>query len=80
MEDRIVILTTLNQAWAKLDSVFDHFLESFWIGNGTKRLLNNLVVICLDQKAYARCLVLHSHCYELHRGGHNFSSEAFFMS
>ncbi|KAJ7975341.1 Glycosyltransferase [Quillaja saponaria] len=80
MKDKTVILTTLNDAWAEPDSIFDIFLESFRIGNQTERLLKHLVVITLDQKAYARCLVLHPHCYYLKTKGDNFSSEAFFMS
>jgi hypothetical protein len=80
MEDSTVILTTLNEAWAEPSSMFDLFLESFRIGNGTQRLLNHLVVICLDRKAYARCLALHSNCYYLDSKGANFSREAFFMT
>ncbi|KAE8125925.1 hypothetical protein FH972_020686 [Carpinus fangiana] len=82
MEDRTVILTTLNDAWAEPNSMFDLFLESFRIGNGTQRLLKNLVVICLDRKAYCRCLYLHPHCYYLDttKLGDNFTSEAVFMT
>lgn len=80
MEDRTVILTTLNEAWAEPESMFDVFLSSFRIGNGTQRLLNHLVVICLDPKAYARCLALHPHCYNFNSNGTNFSREAFFMT
>lgn len=82
MVDGTVILTTLNDAWAEPKSMFDLFLESFRIGNGTQTLLNNLVVICLDQKAYARCLYLHPHCYYLDSSklGDNFTNEAVFMT
>ncbi|KAG5541180.1 hypothetical protein RHGRI_021139 [Rhododendron griersonianum] len=80
MGDKTVILTTLNEAWAAPNSVFDVFLESFKIGNGTKRLLNHLVVVAMDQKAYKRCLGLHSHCYFLRTSGKNFSGVAVFMS
>ncbi|XP_015883763.3 uncharacterized protein At4g15970-like isoform X2 [Ziziphus jujuba] len=80
MEDKTVILTTLNEAWAKPNSIFDLFLESFHIGNNTKRLLNHLVVICLDEKAFNRCLALHPHCYLLRTKGINFSNDAFFKT
>lgn len=80
MKDRTILVTTLNDAWAEPNSIFDLFLESFHIGSNTKWLLNHLVVICLDQKAYARCLALHPHCYELYTEGANFTSEASFMS
>ncbi|KAH0976119.1 hypothetical protein GBA52_018018 [Prunus armeniaca] len=80
MKDRTILVTTLNDAWAEPNSIFDLFLESFHIGSNTKWLLNHLVVICLDQKAYARCLASHPHCYELYTEGANFTSEASFMS
>ncbi|XP_050377514.1 uncharacterized protein At4g15970-like [Argentina anserina] len=80
MKDKTIIVTTLNDAWAEPNSIFDLFLESFRIGNNTSRLLKHLVVICLDQKAYARCLALHPHCYQLYTEGANFTSEAAFMS
>ena len=78
--NKTVILTTLNEAWAKPHSIFDLFLESFQIGNNTQRLLNYLLVICLDEKAYNHCLVIHPHCYHLRTAGINFSGDAFFMT
>ncbi|KAG4939873.1 hypothetical protein JHK86_046014 [Glycine max] len=80
MKDKTVIITTLNDAWAKPGSIFDLFLESFRLGNQTKKFLNHLVVITLDQKAHARCLALHKHCYQLETKGDNFTGEAFFMT
>ncbi|KAF8407491.1 hypothetical protein HHK36_006625 [Tetracentron sinense] len=80
MEDRTVILTTLNEAWTSPDSIFDLFLESFQIGDHTRRLLDHLVVIALDQKAYARCMTIHNHCFSLVTEGVNFSREAYYMN
>ena len=80
MENNTVIITTLNDAWAEPGSIFDIFLESFRVGNQTKKLLNHLVVITWDKKAYARCQALHRHCYQLETRGDNFTSEAFFMT
>ncbi|ESQ39573.1 hypothetical protein EUTSA_v10001209mg [Eutrema salsugineum] len=51
MEDKTVIITTLNKAWVAPNSIFDLFLESFRIGIGTKKI------------AYKRCLQVHPHCY-----------------
>ncbi|KAM7490718.1 hypothetical protein LguiA_033639 [Lonicera macranthoides] len=79
-KDKTVILTTLNKAWAEPNSIFDVFLEGFKIGNGTKKFLNNLVVIALDREAYARCAALHPHCFDLSTDGTDFSGEADFMS
>ncbi|CAN4087556.1 unnamed protein product [Withania somnifera] len=79
MEDKTVILTTLNEAWAAPDSIVDLFLESFRIGDHTRRLLNHLVIVSLDEKAFSRCLDLHTHCYALVTQGVDFSKEAYFM-
>ncbi|PON79183.1 Nucleotide-diphospho-sugar transferase [Parasponia andersonii] len=80
MEDKTVILTTLNEAWAAENSTIDLFLESFRIGNGTLKLLNHLVIIALDQKAFSRCLELHNHCFSLASEGDDFHQEAYFMT
>lgn len=85
MEDdnKTVIITTLNDAWAEPNSIFELFVESFRIGNDTERLLKHLVVVCLDDKAFGRCLTSlpHGHCFQLRtKSGNNFTSEAFFMS
>lgn len=79
MEDNSVILTTLNDAWAAPNSVIDLFLESFRIGQHTCHLLNHLVIVTLDRKAFSRCLVVHSHCFALITEGVDFSREAYFM-
>ncbi|XP_024023523.1 uncharacterized protein At4g15970 [Morus notabilis] len=79
-EKKTVIITTLNDAWAETNSIFDLFVESFAIGNDTKGLLKHLVVICLDDKALARCLASHPHCFRLETKGANFTREASFMS
>ncbi|KAG6535765.1 hypothetical protein ZIOFF_000794 [Zingiber officinale] len=52
MENKTVILTTLNAAWASLGSIIDLFFQSFRTGDGTRRLLDHLVIIALDKKAY----------------------------
>ncbi|CAL5339134.1 unnamed protein product [Camellia sinensis] len=80
MKDGTVILTTLNEAWAAPNSIIDLFLESFRIGYGTRKLLNHLVIIALDEKAFSRCLVVHNHCFSLFTEGANFSQEAYFMT
>ncbi|KAH6769259.1 Nucleotide-diphospho-sugar transferase family protein [Perilla frutescens var. frutescens] len=80
MPDNTVILTTLNEAWAAPNSVIDLFLESFRIGERTRWLLNHLVIVSLDQKAFSRCMVVHSHCFSLVTEGVDFSREAYFMT
>ncbi|KAM2658317.1 hypothetical protein EV2_021037 [Malus domestica] len=80
MEDGTVILTTLNEAWAAPGSILDLFLESFRIGVGTHRLLNHLVIIALDQRAFERCLEVHNHCFALVIQDFDFRQEAYFMT
>ncbi|KAH8500495.1 hypothetical protein H0E87_015658 [Populus deltoides] len=80
MEDKTVIIATLNEAWAAPNTVIDLFLESFRIGQGTRRLLDHLVIVALDEKAYRRCMELHTHCFALVTQGLDFHDEAYFMT
>ncbi|XP_074382792.1 uncharacterized protein At4g15970 isoform X3 [Apium graveolens] len=80
MPDKTVILTTVNEAWTFPNSILDLFLESFRIGVGTRQLLNHLVVIALDQRAFSRCKDVHTHCFTLSTEGVDFSQEAAFLS
>lgn len=63
MEDKTVIITALNEAWVAPNSIFDLFLESFHVGIGTEKYLKHVIGVCVDDKAYERCLHLHPHCY-----------------
>ena len=78
--NRTVIITALNGAWAEPNTMIDLFLESFRVGQGTQELLNNLLIVALDAKAYKRCLQIHSRCYSLKTRGVDFSAEKLFMS
>ncbi|KAL5724806.1 hypothetical protein ACHQM5_008022 [Ranunculus cassubicifolius] len=80
MPDKTVILTTLNEAWATPGSILDLFLESFHLGVGTSSLLNHLVIVAMDPKAFDRCNSVHKHCFFLKTPGVNFNSEKRFMS
>lgn len=70
----------MNQAWAEPNSLFDLFLESFRIGQGTQKLLQHVVVVCLDPKAFDRCSQLHPNCYYLETSGTDFSGEKLFAT
>ncbi|KAG6523716.1 hypothetical protein ZIOFF_013593 [Zingiber officinale] len=80
MENKTVILTTLNAAWASPGSIIDLFFQSFRTGDGTRRLLDHLVIIALDKKAYIRCISLHTHCFALYTEGVDFSDEKIYMT
>ncbi|KAL3330666.1 hypothetical protein AABB24_034474, partial [Solanum stoloniferum] len=81
MGDKTVIITTLNAAWTEPNSIFDVFLKSFRVGNQTTSLLKHVLVACLDQTAYSRCMEKKQvHCYALTTKDVDFSGEAHFMS
>ncbi|KAK5839160.1 hypothetical protein F383_28573 [Gossypium arboreum] len=80
MGNNTVILTTLNDAWASTNSVVDLFLKSFMLGDGTHWLLDHLVIIALDKKAYNRCQAVHKHCFSLVTRDVDFQEEAYFMT
>ncbi|KAL9457951.1 hypothetical protein AB3S75_006906 [Citrus x aurantiifolia] len=65
MQDRTVIITMVGQEWASPGSVLDLFLESFRIGEETKPLLNHLLIVALDSKAFQYCKTVHPHCFYL---------------
>ncbi|CAN6461332.1 unnamed protein product [Victoria cruziana] len=79
-ENRTVIVITLNSAWAQNSSMIDLFLESFRIGEGTKKLLEHLLIVAVDAKAYDRCVKVHPHCYILRTQGVDFSAEKKYMT
>ncbi|GAB2300444.1 hypothetical protein Dimus_034487 [Dionaea muscipula] len=82
MENRTIILTVVNEAWARPNSTFDLMMESFRIGSNTSWLVKHLVVVALDRNSYSRCMELHPHCYFLiSPTGNNFThEEAYFMT
>jgi hypothetical protein len=81
-DDRTVIITCVNQAWAAPGSLLDLFLESFRIGDGTARLLPHVLVVTMDPAAHDRCQAVHRHCYHYTMPGvhMNFTSHKFFGS
>ncbi|XVE74594.1 hypothetical protein DITRI_Ditri12bG0029900 [Diplodiscus trichospermus] len=80
MVNKTVILTTLNDAWASPNSIVDLFLKSFMLGDGTRKLLDHLVIVAMDEKAYNRCLIVHKHCFALVTEDVDFHREAYFMT
>lgn len=65
MEDRTVIVTIVDEKWASPGSVLDIFLESLKIGQGTKALLDHLVVVTVSSQAFQLCKSKHPHCFQL---------------
>jgi hypothetical protein len=52
MEDKTVIVTSINQAYAAPGSLLDLFLESFRLGEGTAALLDHLLIVAVDPAAH----------------------------
>ncbi|XP_020081896.1 LOW QUALITY PROTEIN: uncharacterized protein At4g15970-like [Ananas comosus] len=80
MDDKTVILTTVNEAFAAPNSLLDLFLESFRIGEGIEHLLDRLIVVAMDLKAFDRCTSVHPHCFFHRINGTDFTSEKVFMT
>ncbi|XP_062196331.1 uncharacterized protein At4g15970-like isoform X2 [Phragmites australis] len=81
MEDKTVIVTSINQAYAAPGSLLDLFLESFRLGEGTPRLLDHVLIVAVDPAALETCLSVHRHCYLLRpEGAVDYSGEKFFMT
>lgn len=81
MPDKTVIITAINQAWADGNgSMLDLFLESLHRGSGTENLMNHLLIIALDRKAYERCVQIHPYCYQVETEGVDLSTEKSFLT
>lgn len=85
MEEKTVIITVINKAYVEphngeYPSMFDLFLEGFWEGEGTRVLLEHLLVVTVDQTAYERCKFRRLHCFRLVTGDVDFAGEKIYMS
>ncbi|GJN16913.1 hypothetical protein PR202_gb03939 [Eleusine coracana subsp. coracana] len=80
MEDRTVILTMVNEAWAQPNSLLDLQRESFKNGEDIAHLLNHVIVIAVDAGGFRGCKAVHPHCYLLELKSTNLSSEERFMT
>ena len=77
--DRTVLMTALNEAWAAPGSFLDLFLESFQHGENTAYLVQHLLVVAMDKKAFDRCNAVHPFCYWFKVEGMNFAAEQKYM-
>lgn len=84
--NKTVIIAIINKAYVEQDvkgdaiTMFDLFLSSFWLGEGTRSLIDNLLIVAVDQTAYDRCQFLRLNCYKLETDGVDFGGEKLFMS
>ena len=78
-DDRTVIITSVNEAFARPNSLLGLFRESFQVGEGIGHLLNNVLVVAVDAKAYERCQLVHQLCYYFRVDGVDYAAEQSYM-
>ncbi|XP_057809140.1 uncharacterized protein At1g28695-like [Salvia miltiorrhiza] len=84
--NKTVIITVINEAYVEpYPSMFDLFLEGFWIGEKTRPLLRHLLVVSMDKTAHERCRFRRLNCYLLTAeeeggGGNGIAGEKLYMS
>ncbi|XP_021867440.1 uncharacterized protein At1g28695 [Spinacia oleracea] len=81
--NKTVIIAVINRAYVEgevMPNMLDLFLEGFWAGEGTRELVNHLIIVAVDQTAYERCVYRGLHCYRLQTDGVDFMGEKVFMS
>lgn len=77
-----VIIAVANQAYTEGDKpMLDIFLDGLWLGEGTQKLKDHILIVAVDQTAYDRCKFLKLHCYKMKTDGVEFDGgEKLFMS
>lgn len=83
--NKTVIIAVVNRAYVEQSvnaqtTMLDLFLESLWLGEDTRNLIDHLLIVAVDQIAYDRCRFRRLHCYRLVTDGVNFRGEAVYMS
>ncbi|EEF51648.1 uncharacterized protein At1g28695 [Ricinus communis] len=79
--NKTLIIAMVNKAYVEGDKpMLDMFLDSFWLGEDTRDLINHLLLVAVDQTAYERCKFLRLHCYKLETDGVAFDGEKVYMS
>ncbi|XP_004517215.2 uncharacterized protein At1g28695-like [Cicer arietinum] len=84
--NKTLIIAIVNKAYVEQDvkgdaiTMFDLFLSSFWLGEGTRSLIDNLLIVAVDQIAYDRCRFLRLNCFRLETNGVDFEGEKIYMS
>ncbi|PWA76778.1 nucleotide-diphospho-sugar transferase [Artemisia annua] len=81
-ENSTVIIAVANQAYTEGDKpMLDIFLDGLWLGEGTQKLKDHILIVAVDQTAYDRCKFLNLHCYKMKTDGVEFDGrEKLFMS
>lgn len=85
MGNKTVIIAIVNKAYVEQDvesdtTMLDIFLGSFWLGEGTRSLIDHLLIVTVDRTAYDRCQFLRLNCFRLETDGVDFEGEKIYMS
>ncbi|URE02470.1 hypothetical protein MUK42_03014 [Musa troglodytarum] len=80
MENRTLVIAILNKAYVEQNAMLDLFLHSLGEGEDTEFLIDHVLFVAVDQRAFNRCRTLELHCYKLVTDGVDFSKEVFYMS
>ncbi|XP_058745233.1 uncharacterized protein At1g28695-like [Vicia villosa] len=83
--NKTLIIAIVNKAYVEQDvnddiTMFDLFLTSFWLGEGTRSLIDNLLIVAVDRTAYDRCEFFRLNCFRLETDGVDFEGEKLYMS
>ncbi|XP_050253025.1 uncharacterized protein At1g28695-like [Quercus robur] len=66
MENKTVVIAIVNKAYVEGDKpMLDLFLDSFWLGEDTRKLVDHLLLVAVDETSFERCKFLRLHCYRL---------------
>ncbi|KAL2478029.1 Nucleotide-diphospho-sugar transferase family protein [Forsythia ovata] len=85
MAGKTVIIAIVNKAYVEphadeYPTMFDLFLEGFWVGEETRSLVDHLLLVAMDQTAYDRCKFRRLNCYKVVTGDSDFAGEKLYMS
>lgn len=65
-KNKTVIIAVVNKAYVEGDKpLLDIFLDGFWFGEGTRALVDHLLLVAMDDTSFDRCKFLRLHCYRL---------------
>lgn len=83
--NKTLIIAVVNKAYVESTTddqrpLLDLFIESFWVGDNTRELINHLLLVTVDQTSFERCKFLRLHCYKLETDGVGFDGEQVYMS
>ncbi|KAL1293249.1 hypothetical protein HN51_053898 [Arachis hypogaea] len=87
-ENKTVIIAIVNKAYVEQEednvdgesTMLNIFLRSFWLGEGTRSLVDNLLIVAVDKTAYDRCRFMRLNCFRLETDGVDFGGEKLYMS